>query len=89
MKNRKSQTYGTVDGENITNENILVFIFQLLRKTQNKLFLSSHQSWAQVSFSYQNLFVVRRCRCRRCCRRRCCLKLFTFSFSSPEPPSQF
>ena len=46
--------------------------------------LSSPEPKAQVSFSHQNLSVVRRC---RCCRLRC--KLFTFSFSSPEPPGQF
>ena len=33
-----------------------------------------------MSFSDQNLSVVRRCRCR---------KLFTFSSSSPEPLGQF
>ena len=44
---------------------------------------------AQVSFSDQNLSVVRRCRrCRRC-RCRCRRKLFTFSSSSPEPLGQF
>ena len=37
---------------------------------------------AQVSFSGQNLSVVRRRRC-------CCRKLFTFSPSSPEPLDQF
>ena len=36
---------------------------------------------AQVSFSDQILSVVR--------RRRCCRKLFTFSFSSPEPRGHF
>ena len=35
-----------------------------------------------MSFSDQNLSVVRRCRCRR-------RKLFTFSSSSPEPFGQF
>ena len=53
---------------------------------------SSPEPKAQVSFSDQNLSVVRRrCRCRRCrrCRRRRCRKLFTFSSSSPEPLSQF
>ena len=49
---------------------------------------SSLEPKAQVSFSDQNLSVVRRrCRCRRCRRRRC-RKLFTFSSSSPEPLSQ-
>ena len=47
-------------------------------------FFSSPEPKAQVSFSDQNLSVVRRCRrCRRCRRRR--RKLFTFSSSSPEP----
>ena len=44
---------------------------------------SSPEPKAQVSFSDQNLAVVRRCRRRR---RR---KLFTFSSSSPEPLGQF
>ena len=41
---------------------------------------------AQVSFSDQNLSVVRRC---RRCRRRRRRKLFTFSSSSPEPMGRF
>ena len=45
---------------------------------------SSSEPKAQVSFSDQNLSVVRRC---RCCRR--CRKLSTFSSSSPEPLGQF
>ena len=51
---------------------------------------SSPEPKAQVSFSDQNLSVVRRrCRRRRC-RHRChCHKLFTFSSSSPEPLGQF
>ena len=49
---------------------------------------SSPEPEAQVSFSDQNLSVVRR-RCSHCrCRRRCC-KLFTFSSSSPEPLGLF
>ena len=44
---------------------------------------SSPEPKAQVSFSDQNLSIVRRCR-RRCCRCR-----FTFSSSSPEPLDQF
>ena len=44
---------------------------------------SSPEPKAQVSFSDQNLSVVRRC------RRRCCRKLFTFPSSSPEPLGQF
>ena len=43
---------------------------------------------AHLSFSDQNMSVVR----RRCCRRcRCCRcsKLFTVSSSSPEPLGQF
>ena len=47
-------------------------------------FFSSPEPKAQLSFSDQNLSVVRR---RRCCRR--CRKLFTFSSSSPEPLGQF
>ena len=43
---------------------------------------SSPEPKAQVSFSDQNLSVVRRC-------RRCRRKLFTFSSSSPEPLDQF
>ena len=46
--------------------------------------MSSPEPKAQVSFSYQNLSVVRRC--RRC---RCRRKLITFSSSSPEPFNQF
>ena len=49
-------------------------------------FFSSPEPKAQVSFSDQNLSVVRR---RRRCRRRCCRKLFTFSSSSYEPLRQF
>ena len=46
---------------------------------------SSPEPKAQVSFSDQNLSVVRRlCPCRQRCR-----KLFTFSSSSPEPLGQF
>ena len=45
------------------------------------LIISSPEPKAKVSFSDQNLSVV-----RRCCRRR--RKLFTFS-SSPEPLGQF
>ena len=44
-------------------------------------FFSSPEPKAQVSFSDQNLSVVRRCRLRR--------KLFTCSSSSPEPLGQF
>ena len=49
---------------------------------------SSPEPKAQMSFSDQNLSVVRRrrSRCRRC---RCHRKLFTFSSSSPEPLGQF
>ena len=46
------------------------------------MIISSPEPKAQVSFSDQNLSVVRR-RCRRCCQ------LFTFSSSSPEPLGQF
>ena len=49
----------------------------------NQLVFSSPEPKAQVSFSDQNLSVVRR-RCR-CCFR----KLFTFWSSSPEPLVQF
>ena len=49
------------------------------------MLFSSPEPKAQVSFSDQNLSVVRRCR-RRC---RCRRKLFTFSSSSPEPLGQF
>ena len=44
---------------------------------------SSPEPKAQVSFSDQNLSVVRRR------RRRCRRKLFTFLSSSPEPLGQF
>ena len=46
---------------------------------------SSPEPKAQVSFSDQNLSVVR----RRCHSRRRCRKLFKFSSSSPEPLGQF
>ena len=46
-------------------------------------FFSSPEPKAQVSFSDQNLSIVR----RRCCCR--CRNLFTFSSSSPEPLGQF
>ena len=45
---------------------------------------SSPEPKAQVSYSDQNLSVVR----RRCRPNRCCCKLFTFS-SSPEPLGHF
>ena len=51
---------------------------------ETRFFISSPELKAQVSFSDQNLSVVRRC--RHCC---CCRKLFTFSSSSPEPLGQF
>ena len=51
------------------------------------LLFSSPEPKAQVSFSDQNLSVVRRCRCRR--RRWRCHKLLTFSSSSSEPLGQF
>ena len=44
-------------------------------------FFSSPEPKAQVSFSDQNLSIV-----RRCC---CCHKLLTLSSSSPEPLGQF
>ena len=47
------------------------------------MFISSSKPKAQVSFSYKNLSVLRRC---RRCRYR---KLFTFLSSSPEPLGQF
>ena len=55
--------------------------------TNPAAFFSSPEPKAQVSFSDQNLSVVRRRRCRCRCRR--CRKLFTFSSSSPEPLGQF
>ena len=48
-------------------------------------FFTSPKPKAQVSFSDQNVFVVR----RRCRRRRCCRKVFTFSSLSLEPLDQF
>ena len=55
------------------------------------IFISSPKPKAQVSFSDQNLSVVRRrCCCRRHRRRRrLCRKLFTFSSSSPESLDKF
>ena len=47
---------------------------------------SSPELKVQVSFSDQNLSIVRH---RRCCCRHCCRKLWTFSSSSPEPLGQF
>ena len=55
----------------------------------NSCLFSSPEPKAQVSFSDQNLSVVRRCRLCRCCCCRCRRKLFTFSSSSPEPLGQF
>ena len=46
------------------------------------LVLSSPEPKARLSFSYQNLSVVLRRRCR-------CRKLFTFNSFSPEPLGQF
>ena len=54
------------------------------------IYISSPKPKAQVSFSDQNLSVVRRrCCCRRHRRRRLCRKLFTFSSSSPESLDKF
>ena len=61
------------------SEHILLTVFHSLG------LFSSPEPKAQVSYSEQNLYVVRR-RCRRCRR---CHKLFTFSSSSPEPLGQF
>ena len=47
-------------------------------------FFSSPEPNGQVSFSYQNLSII-----RRRWRRWRCHKFFTFSFSSPEPLGQF
>ena len=68
------------------------YCFSLLFFKKNGMIFirfSSPEPKAQVSFSDQNLSVVRRRRrrCRRC--RRCCRKLFTFSSSSPDPLGQF
>ena len=59
------------------------YIYFSLKQKEYQLFvilyiLSSPKPKTQVSFSDQNLSVVRRRR-RRCRRRRCCRKLFTFS----------
>ena len=59
-------------------------IGQLLNGYNFHIF-SSPEPKAQVSFSDQNLSVVR----RGCRRRRCCRKLFTFSSSVQEPLGQF
>ena len=56
---------------------------QILKYTNPSL-ISSPEPKAQVSFSNQNLSVVRRRHCRRRWR-----KLFTFLSSSPEPLGQF
>ena len=53
----------------------------------NPIVFSSPEPKAQVSFSDQNLSVVRRCRRCRCCH--CRRKLFKFSSSSPEPLGLF
>ena len=64
----------------------MAFYFYLKLKipvlSPNLPIFSSPEPKAQVSFSDQNLSVVR----RRCCR---CRKLFTFSSSSQEPLGQF
>ena len=52
------------------------------------LCFSSPEPKSQVSFSDQNLSVVRRCSFRRRSRWRS-RKLFTFLSSSPEPMGQF
>ena len=57
--------------------------YYFLLKDNSSVF-SSPEPKAQVTFTNQNLSVVRHrrfCRCRR--------KLFTFSSSSPEPLGQF
>ena len=47
---------------------------------------SSPELKAQMSFSGQNLSVIRRsCHCRHRWRRSCCRELFTFSSPFPEP----
>ena len=72
----------TLDG---SNSDLLKFLISLSKTpVWSHSFFSSPESKAQVSFSDQNLSVVRRrCRCRRC------RKLFTFSSSSQEPLGQF
>ena len=65
-------------------------LFKQVRIADAVSLFSSPEPKAQVSFSDQNLSVVRRCRrCRRRRCRRCRRKLFTFSSSSPEPLGQF
>ena len=70
--------------------NIFIFFKTMLplfnKKIITAMLLSSPEPKAQVSFSDQNLSVVRR---RCCCRCRRYRKLFTFSSSSPEPLGQF
>ena len=72
----------TLDG---SNSDLLKFLISLSKTpVWSHSFFSSPESKAQVSFSDQNLSVVRRrCRCRRC------RKLFTFSSSSQELQVQF
>ena len=68
--------------------NLKLFFFTSLEM----FFICSPEPEAQVSFSDQNVSVVRRrCRCcrRRCCHCCCCRKGFIFSSPSPEPQSQF
>ena len=57
------------------------YLIHILCTNKKKKVFSSPEPKAQVSFSDQNLSVVRRCRRRH--------KLFTFSSSSPEPLDQF
>ena len=68
------------EGRRITGESSHLMVIFIV------IIISSPEQEAQVSFSDQNLSVVRCCRCHCCC---CCRKLFTFSFSSPEPLGQF
>ena len=64
---------------------VLYFTITSSRSDFLRPLISSPEPKAQVSFSAQNLSVVRH-RCRCCCR---CRKFFTFSSSSPEPQGQF
>ena len=83
----EDRKFNKIDAQRCATYGKIHFLMYFLMQRFHQVF-SSPEPKAHVSFSDQNLSVVRR-RCRRR-RRRCrCRKLFTFSSSSQEPLGQF
>ena len=83
----EDRKFNKIDAQRCATYGKIHFLMYFLMQRFHLVF-SSPEPKAHVSFSDQNLSVVRR-RCRRR-RRRCrCRKLFTFSSSSQEPLGQF